>query len=552
VINLTASVFLARQFGTAGVFWGTFVSTVTTSLWVEPYVLYHYKLHASVVPYLKKYSVYSLAVAGLWFLTDRGCRMVSGSLWAVLAGRLLICFLLPNLGMLLIYGRTWEFRFLAEKAKTMLRLGKKPVKAGTPEKRRETGREEECLLALLQEAIRTDCTKKEPRQEPVSVCDVEWEKLLYLADRHGVSALLYDGLVTAQRLPAQYRESYERACRQTVLQSYRMLFLTKAVIEQLRKHGIPALVLKGTGIAASYPVPELRKSGDVDVLLLKPEQIREACEVLEAAGFAREEKQLSLHHVAMLSPEHIEVELHTMLAEPFDDRHINRYMQERMRADSVHVVWEPVMGVPLPRLSDGEQAYALLLHMLQHYLRAGFGLKLLCDWTVFWNRPHDRETGECYLRLIRESGLEGFSDMVTAVCVCYLGLRKEQTAFMYGKSGSRFPDVQDTKAFLEEIIDGGEFGRNESTRMVTLRGTGIGAYALEFHHQMKLNYPKAASVFLLWPALWLMTLLRFLRNNRVIRHISTGALLKKAGQRGRLTAKMRLFEQPSEQTIKIQ
>jgi hypothetical protein len=69
---------------------------------------------------------------------------------------------------------------------------------------------------------------------------------------------------------------------------------------------------------------------------------------------------------------------------------------------------------------------------------------------------------------------------------------------------------------------------------------------------MQLNYPKAASVVLLWPALWLMTLFRFLRNNRKMRHISTGELLKKAGQRGRLTAKMRLFEPPAEQTIKIQ
>jgi O-antigen/teichoic acid export membrane protein len=565
VINLTASIVLARQFGTAGVFWGTFVSTVTTSLWVEPYVLYHYKLHASVVPYLKKYSVYSAVVAGLWFLTDRVCRRVTGSLWTVLGGRLLICLLLPNLCMLLIYSRTWEFRFLAEKAKTVLRWKRKPAQTRAPEGGRETGREETCLLALLKEAIRTDNPQPLSEQnlqlpetaikkelESAGGTDVEWEKFLQLAGQHGVSALLYDELVTKKRLPAQYQKAYERKCHQTVLQSYRLLFLSRAVIELLKQQGIPALVLKGTGIAGCYPVPELRKSGDVDILLLKPEQIREACEVLEAAGFSRDVQQLSLHHVAVLSPEQIEVELHTLLAEPFDDRRINRYMQERMRADSVHVVWEPVMGVPLPRLSDGEQAYALLLHMLQHYLRAGFGLKLLCDWTVFWNHPHGRETEECYLRLVRESGLEGFSDMVTAVCVCYLGLKKEQTAFMFGKSGKMFPDMQDTKAFLEEIMDGGEFGRNERNRMVTLRGTGIRACACEFHHQMKLNYPKAGSVVLLWPALWLMTLLRFWQNNRTVRHISTGALLKNARQRGRLTEKMRLFEQTSEQTVKIQ
>ncbi len=42
VINLAVSVILARTIGIAGVFIGTLVSVVTTSFWVEPYVLYKY------------------------------------------------------------------------------------------------------------------------------------------------------------------------------------------------------------------------------------------------------------------------------------------------------------------------------------------------------------------------------------------------------------------------------------------------------------------------------------------------------------------------------
>lgn len=35
-----------------------------------------------------------------------------------------------------------------------------------------------------------------------------------------------------------------------------------------------------------------------------------------------------------------------------------------------------IMGYPIPVVSDAYYAYHLLLHMLQHFLRAGFGLKL--------------------------------------------------------------------------------------------------------------------------------------------------------------------------------
>jgi O-antigen/teichoic acid export membrane protein len=547
-INLAVSIFLAFRFGTAGVFWGTLVSTVTTSMWVEPYVLYRYKLHTSVLPYLKKYGVYSFVVAGLWFLTDRACRMVNGALWEMLLIRLLICILLPNLGMLLLYGRTWEFRFLVQKAKSMYsRLQQKKFSEKLSGKNsRENFREEACLLELLKESLQLPGAEPEKTGEthkwnPEKDADVDWNTLLQLSGRHGVSSLLYDGLVTKHRLPAQYRAAYEKKCCQTVLQSYRLLFLSRAVIEKLREKDIPALVLKGAGVAGLYPVPELRKSGDVDILLLKPEQIKQACDALKEAGFVQDEMQRSHHHIAMHSPGQIEVEIHTMLADPFDDKHANRRMQENMNAASVHAKWENVMGVPIPVLPDGEQAYALLLHMLQHYLRSGFGLKLLCDWTVFWNRSHDQDTEQRYLELIRESGLEGFSDMTTAVCVRYLGLRQEQVAFLSEGKERNLPTAQDAEAFLEEILDAGEFGKSQKDRMVSLRGTGLRAYAREFHHQMQLNYPKAGDLALLWPALWFMTLVRFLRNNRTIRHISAGTLLKKAGQRSRLTEKMALF-----------
>jgi O-antigen/teichoic acid export membrane protein len=119
-INLVVSILLALRFGTAGVFWGTFISTVSTSLWIEPYVLYHFRLHTSAFPYFKKYGVYSLVVSALWLCTDRVCQMVTGSPLEVVVDRILICLLLPNLCMLLLYNRTWEYQFLKKKAKEII------------------------------------------------------------------------------------------------------------------------------------------------------------------------------------------------------------------------------------------------------------------------------------------------------------------------------------------------------------------------------------------------------------------------------------------------
>lgn len=44
-LNLVLSILLVRQYQTLGVFIGTFLSTILTSVWVEPFVLYRRRLH---------------------------------------------------------------------------------------------------------------------------------------------------------------------------------------------------------------------------------------------------------------------------------------------------------------------------------------------------------------------------------------------------------------------------------------------------------------------------------------------------------------------------
>ena len=121
VINLVVSILLALKLGTVGVFAGTLVSTVTTSTWVEPYVLYRHYLKASPIAYFIKFAVYSSVIGAAWLMTDYICSFITGGVWTVIFGRLGICILLPNLLMLILYCRTGEFRFVMNKAVGLIR-----------------------------------------------------------------------------------------------------------------------------------------------------------------------------------------------------------------------------------------------------------------------------------------------------------------------------------------------------------------------------------------------------------------------------------------------
>ncbi len=76
----------------------------------------------------------------------------------------------------------------------------------------------------------------------------------------------------------------------------RLLFLTKYLTEILKEHGITAITLKGASTASFYPVPELRKSGDVDILITDAAKCEQACRLLAEEGFLSSGHQLTIHH----------------------------------------------------------------------------------------------------------------------------------------------------------------------------------------------------------------------------------------------------------------
>lgn len=532
-LNLVISILLTLRFGVVGVFLGTFFSTMLTSFWVEPYVLYRRRLESKLTPYFLRYALYTAVVFLAGGLTYIACGAVNSFLL-----KFLFCAVIPNLIFLLCYHRTREFRWLWH---TLIDLITKKFFHTKKEKAEEISVNSPAADETLLELLRCALTEEKPVPHWALSGD-EWASLIRKADRHAVLSILYDPLME-QALPQKQREFAERTAIKYARQNYRLGYYTHLAVEKLKERGILSVVLKGVSAAAYYPTPELRKSGDIDLLIPHTDQLLSAGDVLSEYGFTVAEQQLANHHLALRHTSGFELELHSMLAEPFDNAKINKYLDTCLLRIPDHIEQRNVLGYDFPVLSDGYQAYELLLHMLQHFLRAGFGLKLLSDWVRFWNRPVADNEVQLYLQLVQESGLSGFSGMITSVCAYYLGLDKQ-----CGLCEHTQPLMEETDAhsFLEDLLSAEEFGRSSRDRMVVLRNTSLPAYVREFHHMTALNFPRAVKVFLCWPVLWCITLLRFLRNNRRVRGgISTATILKKTKQRSERMAQLKLFESPS-------
>lgn len=67
IINLVVSIWLSKSWGILGIFVGTFISTVSTCLWIEPLIVYKYALEVPWIRYWKKFIQY-LFLYGLSFV----------------------------------------------------------------------------------------------------------------------------------------------------------------------------------------------------------------------------------------------------------------------------------------------------------------------------------------------------------------------------------------------------------------------------------------------------------------------------------------------------
>lgn len=387
------------------------------------------------------------------------------------------------------------------------------------------GKEQRLLCLLLCQALTGKC----PRELSELSRQADMEKVMQTAHQHKVLPLLYDVLCgewAGEALDADHRKRVESVSRSTAKQSYRLLFLTRYLAGTLEMAGIPVLVLKGSGAAELYPVPEMRKSGDVDVLIPE-ERLETARELLAREHFLVKQSQHANHHLAFGSKDGIDLELHTMLAEPFRDGRINQAMNRLLPDYFEKKEYRKCMGVSLPVPCEPHQALQLLLHMLQHFLRAGFGLKLLCDWVVFWNRDAVQEVVPEFLELAENCCVKEFAETITMVCKEFLGLRDDLPM-----GGSR--DRKLAEEFLQDVFAAEEFGKADKDRMVIVQRNSPWAYIKEFHYQMKLNHPKTSPYVILWPALWVVTLAVFLRNNRKLNRGRARDILRNAGDRSRL------------------
>lgn len=148
-----------------------------------------------------------------------------------------------------------------------------------------------------------------------------------------------------------------------------------ALCKLLRSAEIPFFVVKGQTLAALYPHPKYRTTGDID-FYVPPTHFEQAKQLIEQRWQCSVEKDpddnlhYAFHHGETL------FEMHFQLMD-FKSRRLLERFNELLAASRTDDV--QVQGEAVPTLEPTMNVVYTFLHLYGHFMELGIGLRQLCD-----------------------------------------------------------------------------------------------------------------------------------------------------------------------------
>lgn len=327
--------------------------------------------------------------------------------------------------------------------------------------------------------------------------------------------------------------------KQQMLKYYQLEAFTCRIYDILHENDIDFILIKGLTLSNVYPKCDYRISSDVDIYIQDLDTFKKACELFTQAGFATEKEmdpdQKCDHHVCFYETSTANtfiVEVHYHITGKVGYDKANQVIEE---------VFETKLSTSSMTICDREftilepSSYVLylILHMLKHYLSKGLNIKLLLDLLYFGQAKASEIDYQKISDWCKRSGIYTFYRTVYTCLVNYLD---------YNWDGDLVESSQ-ASALMDKILHYSDSNNQaQLNRSRVYEKVNIISLFREGHYQMRANYPKASRCFILWPILWFVTLIVFIRNNKTVRGSSTRQVIKQFKKQNDQTNDILLFE----------
>lgn len=317
---------------------------------------------------------------------------------------------------------------------------------------------ETLFLSILKDALHGETSKNIQ-----SLSMEEWEKLFQIAQKQSVAPMIYQQIFP---LPAfrQADPGFQNFWKMNTLQEAgnqaRCSALFLMLYDKMRQNGFTPLVVKGIVCRDLYPNPDLRISGDED-LLIPREQFARMDEFLLKEGFVRENldegkeyQEVGYHHLG--NGLYLEMHMDLFAKESGAYGHLNDLFTEAF--DTSVIV--NIQGTDVHTLNPQLHFLYLLCHSLKHFLHSGFGVRQVCDMLLFAQHYASDIHWTELIKLLRENQMYDFSMNLMNIGVEHFGFTWDDIAV------PKPDDVEfDSLPLLNDMLDGGIYGKSDADRV---------------------------------------------------------------------------------------
>lgn len=278
----------------------------------------------------------------------------------------------------------------------------------------------------------------------------DWMAIKALADRHGLSAVVLDGLNEVRGQKAEVRsdcfptQQFMLQWIGEVMQSYEVRYkqYEQAICSLAgfyNSHGFKMMVLKGYACSLDWPKPEHRPCGDIDIWLFNQQEAadKELVSRFKVQG-SRSGIDNSHHHHTVFEWEGFTVENHydflnvhhhksnvemeAMLKELGDECHTDiTDSTDYSTSKGTNITGVKVNGERVYLPSPNLHALFLLRHSMSNFASTGFQLRQLLDWAFFVEKHGKNVDWEWLERTLEQFGMKRLYDVFSAICVGDLG-----------------------------------------------------------------------------------------------------------------------------------
>ena len=218
----------------------------------------------------------------------------------------------------------------------------------------------------------------------------------------------------------------------------------------LEQAGIEAILMKGAGLAALYPEPQMRQWGDVDLFVGK-DQYHAAARVMrdtfpDALKF---DEELDHYKHYNLIADGVSIEVHRVsvsMSHPMDARRYEK--MERYGTDNGE--WLMVNGLKVKIFEPTFNVLFVMLHSWEHMLTQGANLRQIYDLRLLVEHYADAIDRRRLGRWLRALRLMDVWQLYMWICVERLGLPEAKAPFV-----SKAETIQErAERMLETLLTG--------------------------------------------------------------------------------------------------